>query len=415
MASVYANKSKKDGKVLSYYTVAYIGELDDGRPFQKKITIKVSDLPPGSPTTPAAQKKAAADELDRIAREMREAFQSTHSTEDRNQITLAEFIEKHWWPDKVMNGHKSPNTIQFYKDQKAQILAYFNHGEKLPAIDTQAIIRFNNYQRSKAKKENGEPISQSTAAHRYATLRAILQYAYRIKYLRENPVENLEDDEKVVQEKHEVFHLTESEIKAFEDMLAQYTEDSGSKYWEVYFLIALRCGLRRGEIIPLQWKDITEDADGNATIKVEKNAVRNPDADGKMEIRKPKREKSRSVPVPKMLYQLIKEYKAEQTEFGFSTLPAAYIFPRESDPSTCMYPTTPTKRLRKLEEKYCVTTASVHDLRHTAGSVLASKGTPLKVIQMLLGHSSIQVTGNYYVGTDEEQMRQAVNAGERIG
>ena len=425
MAKVYANKSKKDGKVLSYYTVAFIGEFEDGRPYQKKVSIKVSDLPPGTPTTPTAQKNAAELALKNQIVELRADFQRTHSTEDKNQITLAEFIDRHWWPNKVMNGKKSPNTIAFYEDQVPHIKAFFK-GKKLYEIGTEDIIRFNNYQRTKAVKSNGEPISQSTAAHRYSTLRAVLNYAYRTEYISKNPIEKLDDDDKVVQEKHEVFHLTEDEIKAFEQMLEDYAADYekhmegkdkhlSGKYWQVYFLIALRCGLRRGEIIPLRWNDITVTIDGKASIYVGKTIVRDTSKPDKMTEKKPKKEKTRHVPIPDNLYQLILTYQKEQKENGFSTTGTAYVFPRESDPDKSMYPTTPTQRLRKLEQKYGTTDASVHDLRHSAGSTMARNGIPIKVISKVLGHSDIRTTDAYYIGTDDDQVREAVNTTEKIG
>lgn len=410
MAKVQANISAKNGKVLSYSTVAYIGELDNGRSFQKKVTIKVSDLPPGTPTTPAKQKKAAEDELNNIVRQMREDFQKTGSTEDRNHITLSEFINRHWWPEKVQNGKKSPNTVAFYSDQVKHILDYFGTDKKLSAIDEQAIINFCNYQRTQANKKNGEPISQTSAAHRFSTLRVIIGYAYRTRFIRENPFKFLEDDDKITQAKHKVSHLTEEEIKAFEAMLEDYAAESGSRYWQVYFLIALRCGLRRGEILPLQWRDVTIDEAGEPVLHVEKNAVRNPNLPGNVEIRKPKRDQVRDVPIPQKLYRLMMEYRAE---WNVMPLDDAYMFPRREDLSRIMYTTVPTQKLRKLEQRYLKkATASVHDLRHSAGSELSRIGTPLKVIQQLLGHSDSRTTANFYIGTDMDQLRKAVNKAE---
>ena len=38
---------------------------------------------------------------------------------------------------------------------------------------------------------------------------------------------------------------------------------------------------------------------------------------------------------------------------------------------------------------------SFHNLRHTTGSWLAMQGVPMRVIQQILGHSTIQVTERY--------------------
>ena len=48
-----------------------------------------------------------------------------------------------------------------------------------------------------------------------------------------------------------------------------------------------------------------------------------------------------------------------------------------------------------------------HDLRHTYGSHLAMKGGPLKVVQELMGHATIQMTERY-AHLSPETRRQAV-------
>jgi len=48
-----------------------------------------------------------------------------------------------------------------------------------------------------------------------------------------------------------------------------------------------------------------------------------------------------------------------------------------------------------------------HDLRHTYGSHLAMKGVPLKVVQELMGHATIQMTERY-AHLSPETRRQAV-------
>ena len=45
---------------------------------------------------------------------------------------------------------------------------------------------------------------------------------------------------------------------------------------------------------------------------------------------------------------------------------------------------------------------SPHDLRRTTATHLAKKGAPIRQIQALLGHSSLQVTTKYLRLTDEE-------------
>ena len=50
-----------------------------------------------------------------------------------------------------------------------------------------------------------------------------------------------------------------------------------------------------------------------------------------------------------------------------------------------------------------------HDLRHSTATNLLAKGVDLKIIQELLGHSSINTTANFYLHPDIEKKKQAVS------
>jgi integrase len=50
-----------------------------------------------------------------------------------------------------------------------------------------------------------------------------------------------------------------------------------------------------------------------------------------------------------------------------------------------------------------------HDLRHSCGSYLYSRGANLKTIQLILGHSSYQITANIYLHIDTAKMSEAMN------
>jgi integrase len=53
----------------------------------------------------------------------------------------------------------------------------------------------------------------------------------------------------------------------------------------------------------------------------------------------------------------------------------------------------------------------LHDLRHTAASLLLSQGVPARVVMEVLGHSQISVTFNTYSHVAPEL---AVEAAERM-
>jgi integrase/recombinase XerD len=48
-----------------------------------------------------------------------------------------------------------------------------------------------------------------------------------------------------------------------------------------------------------------------------------------------------------------------------------------------------------------------HILRHTMATIMSINGADIRQIQQILGHSDIETTAKYYLGTDQEAVRQA--------
>jgi integrase len=69
-------------------------------------------------------------------------------------------------------------------------------------------------------------------------------------------------------------------------------------------------------------------------------------------------------------------------------------------------PMTPNNLLRdltRLAKKAGVPRIRVHDLRHTAATLMLKSGTPVKVVSETLGHASVRVTLDLYAHVLDEQ------------
>ena len=51
----------------------------------------------------------------------------------------------------------------------------------------------------------------------------------------------------------------------------------------------------------------------------------------------------------------------------------------------------------------------LHDLRHSAATLMLSMGVPLKVVQEVLGHSNISMTGNIYAHVLPSMQQEAAD------
>ena len=54
----------------------------------------------------------------------------------------------------------------------------------------------------------------------------------------------------------------------------------------------------------------------------------------------------------------------------------------------------------------------IHDLRHTAATLLLGEGVNIKIVSKMLGHANVGITGNLYQHASENMMRRAAKAME---
>ena len=144
--------------------------------------------------------------------------------------------------------------------------------------------------------------------------------------------------------------------------------------WRTMIYVALKAGLRLGELLALRWCDVD--------LAQRQITVRQAFAYGKLGT--PKSDQPRSVPISKVLLSVLEQYRHKRGPFVFCH--------DDGEPLT------------KGECKWPLWRASVaaglgrigwHVLRHTFASHLAILGAPIKHIQELLGHSDIRVTMRY--------------------
>ncbi len=144
--------------------------------------------------------------------------------------------------------------------------------------------------------------------------------------------------------------------------------------WTTMILVALRCGLRQGELIGLRWEDVDLVA---GKLHVRQSIVR-----GK--VKAPKNGKPREVPLSNEARAALKAHRHLRGEYVFCDLDGKYLTKGE-----CKHP------LWRACKKAGLRRVGWHVLRHTFASHLAMRGVPLRTIMELMGHSTIAMTMRY--------------------
>ncbi|WP_256386055.1 site-specific integrase [Micromonospora sp. WMMA2032] len=76
---------------------------------------------------------------------------------------------------------------------------------------------------------------------------------------------------------------------------------------------------------------------------------------------------------------------------------------------TPIHPHNDYRSFREIIRRAGLRQVRLHDLRHTAASVLLAQGVPARVVMEILGHSQISVTLNIYAHVAPEIAREAAS------
>ena len=161
---------------------------------------------------------------------------------------------------------------------------------------------------------------------------------------------------------------------------------AGTRF-EALLTVALACGARRGELLGarsgMMWILLGELSRFAGLSSKRRLAWRK---------RTPKSGKSRIVQLPETALEMLRRhYGAAEGRIGLG-----YIFPGDDAGNPWTSPKSVTDGFRALAKKAQLMGASFHTLRHTCASMLLAQGVHPKVVQEMLGHSTIAITMDLY-------------------
>lgn len=165
-----------------------------------------------------------------------------------------------------------------------------------------------------------------------------------------------------------------------EDMFLTFDEakrflQASAPEWKCYVTTGIRTGLRVGELLALRWEDVDTVA---GRIVVRRTLWRKQEGP-------PKGGRSREVALSPEALASLKAHKHLRGPYVFCTEDGGRLthsMVKDVVPSTC--------RRAGLAKRI-----TNHGMRHTFASHLVMRGVPLKAVQELLGHESIEMTLRY--------------------
>ncbi|KAB2335044.1 tyrosine-type recombinase/integrase [Bacillus mesophilum] len=315
------------------------------------------------------------------------------------KTVLANFIDD-WQLKYAEKGGLSDQTLDVYLTHiKNHIIPALGH-MRLDQIKPIHVVNF----LAQLKKVDGSEMSVNTAQYVYRVLRNILQRAVDWKIIKSNPAASVsKPSERGILEK-EINVYDENEIAVLFDAV-----QAELHHWRIFTSLALAAGLRRGELLGLEWSHIDLE---KGIIQIKQIITRG--IGGKANLKGPKSKKSkRVISLPPLMTEELKKFyihwKKEKMKMRDLWIESEHEFVFCNENGQHFYPTTPTTWWRRFTHRAGVRFIRLHDLRHTSATLLINQGVHAKIISERLGHSNIRITMDTYGHALQSADQEAAN------
>lgn len=322
------------------------------------------------------------------------------------RVTVERWLN-HWvreiLPNRVANGTLSVSTYHSYADS---VRRHLNPGlghirlTKLQATDVDRLIA-----------ERRVLYSANTLRIIRTTLRKAMRDGQKAGIVPQSARNAVELSEPVSISRRADDFLTLEESRRLLDQV------HGDRL-EAIYVILLSLGLRRGEALGLFWEDIDFDA---RLITIRRSLKRTRLMPGdiesgtrstQLELGSPKTAGSwRTQSLPAICFDALICHRARQAEERLAAVSwenPNLVF--ATPIGTMIDPSNLAKEFANHAKNAALGHRNLHQLRHSAATIMLAQGVPLHDVSHVLGHSTLSVTSDIYGHFTVEQGRHAADA-----
>jgi integrase len=225
--------------------------------------------------------------------------------------------------------------------------------------------------------------SPASVHYLHAVLHSALEQAVAWRLIAVNPSSKIKKPRK-----------TKTEIRPFTPQQVQaLTAGIAGKESEVLIVVALRTGMRLGELAGLRWSDLDE---AGAVLHVRRELYRHK---GRWMVDEPKTAKMRGIAVTAATAAMLRGYRLARAEallrIGHRLTDDDLIF-TGPDGQPLDWEHFTERRFRPLLASLGLPARRFHDIRHTYATLMLAAGVNAKVVSEALGHTTVEMTLNTY-------------------
>ncbi len=365
---------RKDGRWEGRYVVGYD---EKGLPKTKSVLAKT--------------KKECMEKLKKLKEELGLAT----SNELKPDMKFADWLQ--FWYEHFAKPKLRPSTQASYENNISNHIFPSLGDLPLNKLTQNHLQKFYGDVKENGRKRVvdalGKGLSDRSVRYIHTTCKSALEKAVEEGLIRTNPTIGCKLPPKKTKEMQV---LSTQELQRF------FIQAKFEGFYEL-FLLELCTGLRRGELLAVQWSDLNFNT---GELKIDKQVSR---VNGRLSITIPKTKASiRSIIIPKSVLNVLKKHKENSQ--------SKWLFPSKKLDDMPLDPTWCRKKLHTILEYAGCKKVRFHDLRHTFCTAALSHGMDIKTLSTIIGHVSSATTLDIYTHTtDTMQIKAAQQIDKGFG
>ena len=305
-----------------------------------------------------------------------------------SRMTLGEWLDI--WLKECAEPSVRPSTYKGYRgyaERNIKPSLGSKQISKVTAADVQTLYR-------KLQREggvDGGALSPTTVRRIHGVLHQALNAAVDRHLIVKNPTDDVTLPKKVTAAKT---ILNDKQLERFMEAI------KADEHWHDFFYLEITTGLRRGELIALQWDDLNFET-GVLTVNKQAYTV-----NGELQIIPPKTKASvRKLVLPPAVLAVLREYRRK--------VDSRWMFPSPVKVDRPITPGVARRRLQTILERADCKRVRFHDLRHTFATLALENGMDVKTLSAMLGHVSAVTTLDIYTHITGDMQRAAAASIDR--